>query len=114
MDHSCDRVAELGFFVADAVAANHCASGFDHFGKTAGEDAFEDFKIDLVGKTDQGQRGEGTASHGVDVGECVGSGDLAEGVGIVNDRGEEVYSLYKRLLGRELIPPGVVGLVEAY
>ena len=31
MDQACYRVAELGFFVAYAMSADHCAPGFDHF-----------------------------------------------------------------------------------
>ena len=86
MDRAGDGVSELGFFVANAVAADDGASGFDHLGEAAGEDAFENFEISFLGKADQSERGERRAAHGVDIAERVGGGDLSEGVGIVDDR----------------------------
>ena len=113
IDESGNGVSELGFFVANAVAADHGASGFDHFREAAGEDAFENFEVGFVGKADQGQRGKRLSAHRIDVAQCIGRGDLAEGVRIVDDRGEEVDSLHQRLIGRDLIHSGVVGVVEA-
>ena len=53
------------------------------------------------------------SAHGVDVAEGVGGGDLAEGVGVVHDGGEEIYGLDERQVRVELIHSGVVGVVEA-
>jgi hypothetical protein len=95
------------------VAANDGASGFDHLGKAASQDAFENFEIGFVGEADQGERGERASAHGVDVAERVGGGDLAEGVRIVDDGRKEVDGLHECLVGRELIHSGVVGSVKA-
>ena len=47
----------------------------------------------LVGEGGDAERGQGPAPHGVDVRERVGGGDLAEGEGVVDHRGEEVHGL---------------------
>ncbi len=108
-----DGVAKFCFFVADAVAADHGASGFHHFRKTAGEDASENFDVRFIRKAYEGERGDGTASHGVDVAEGVGGGDLSEGVWIVDDGREEVDGLHERQVGSDQIHSGVVGVIEA-
>src|ERR1700674_2623183 len=41
MDDAGNRVSELGFLIANAVAADHSASRLDHLRKTAGENALE-------------------------------------------------------------------------
>jgi hypothetical protein len=48
MDEPGNRIAEFGFFVANAVAADYGASGLDHFREAAGEDALENFQIGLL------------------------------------------------------------------
>ncbi len=113
MDEAGDGISELGFFVADAVAADHCAIGLHHFGEAAGKDAFENGEVGFVGEAHEGERGEGPSSHGIDVAKGVGGGDLAEGVGIVDDGREEVDGLNERLVRSELIHSGVVGVIEA-
>jgi hypothetical protein len=65
------------------------------------------------GKTDQRQRCERLAAHGVNVAQRVGCGDLAESVRVVDDGSEEIDGLHQRLIGRDLIHSGVVGVVEA-
>jgi hypothetical protein len=113
MDEAGDGISELGFVVANAVAANHGACGFDHFREAAGEDAFENVEIGLLGKTHQGQRCERFSAHRVNIAQRIGRGDLAECVGIVDDRSEEIDGLNERLVGCDLIHSGVVGVVEA-
>src|SRR6202035_2656208 len=113
MDESSDRVPELSFIVANAVAADHGASGLDHLREAAGEDALQNFKISLVGEADQRERGQRAAAHGIDIAEGVGGGDLAESVRVVDDGSEEIDGLHQRLIRRDLIYSGVVGVVEA-
>ena len=99
MDCAGHGVSEFRFFVADAVAADDGASRFHHFRKTACKDAFENSKIGLVGKTYQRERGEWTASHGINVAERIRGGNLTEGVWIVDDGREEIDGLNQRLVG---------------
>ncbi len=113
IDQARNRVAEFGFFVADAVAADYDASGLDHFGEAAGENVLEDFEIAFFGEANHGEGGDGASAHGVNVAERVGGGDLAEGVGVVHDGGEEIDGLDECQIGVELIDAGVVGVVEA-
>ncbi len=70
-------------------------------------------KIAFFGKTDKRERSQRLSSHGVNVAERVGGGDLAEGVGIVHDGREKIHRLDERRLGREQIHAGVVGMIEA-
>ena len=113
VDSAGDRVAELDFLVADGVAADHGAAGFDHLRKAAGEDALEHLEIAFIGKTDERERAERASAHGVDVAERVDGGDLPEGVGIVHDGGEEIHGLNEGGVGRDQVHPGVVGEIEA-
>ena len=50
MNDAGDGVSEFRFVVANAVAADHGASSFHHFGKAASEDAFEDREVGFSGK----------------------------------------------------------------
>ena len=113
MNHSRNGISEFCFFIADAVAAHHRASGLDHLRQAAGQNALQNFEIAFVGKTDKGQRSQRLSTHGIDVAERVGGGDLAEGIGIVHDGREKIHRLHQRRLGREQIHAGVVGVIEA-
>ena len=113
MNHSRDRISEFRFFIADAVAADHGASGLDHLRQAAGQNALQNVEIGFIGKADEGQRSQWLSPHGINIAECVGSGDLAEGVGIVHDGREKIHRLHERRLGREQIHAGVVGVIEA-
>ena len=73
----------------------------------------QNLEIGFFGKTYQRERSKRAAAHGINVTESVGGGDLPESVGIVHDRGEEIDSLNQRLIGRDLIHSGVVGVIEA-
>ena len=70
-------------------------------------------KSALSGKHTERQRSERTAAHGVNVAESVRRGDLPEDVRVVDDGREEIDRLDQRLIGRDLIHSGVVGVVEA-
>ena len=95
------------------MAAGHGAAGLGHFAKAAAHDLLEDAEIGVLGKADHGQRGDGPAAHGIDVAQCVGGGDLAEGEGVVNQGSEEVDGLHQREIGRDAVDAGVVGGLEA-
>ena len=43
-------VAELDFWIADAMAADHRASGLHHLGKATRQDLLQDFQIPFSGK----------------------------------------------------------------
>ena len=113
MDGAGDGVSELEFLVANGVAADDGASGFDHLAETAGENLLENVEIAFVGKADQGEGVEGTSAHGVDVAERVGGGDLAEGVRVVDDRGKKIHGLDEGKVRGNFVHAGVVGFVEA-
>jgi hypothetical protein len=117
MDSASDRVAEFDFGIVDAVAAEDGASGFAHFFEAAAQDGFEDVEIGGffagAGKSDDGESGEGSASHGIHVAERIGGGDGAEGERVVYDRGEEVNGLDECEILAEKVHSGIVGCIEA-
>ena len=96
------------------MAADDGAIGFDHFRKATGEYLLENFEITIGRETNVSQGGDGTSAHGIHVAQGVGSGDLAEGVRVVDDGGEEVHGLHQRGAGVDLINTSVVGVIEAY
>ena len=113
MNGSGDRVTELDFRIANAVPADDRAIGLNHFAQAAGENALENRGVGVIGKTDHGERRKRPAAHGIDIAKRVGGRNLAEGVWIIDDRGEKVDRVDERQLGRELIHAGVVGFIEA-
>ena len=55
-----------------------------------------------------GERADGLAAHGVDIGKGVGGRDLAVGVGVVHDGGEEIQGLHHCELVGEAVNRGVI------
>jgi hypothetical protein len=53
------------------------------------------------------------AAHGIDIGDGIGSGDLAEDIGIIHHRREEIDRLNQRNIIADLIDTGIVGRVKA-
>ena len=96
------------------MAADDRAICFDHFRKAAGKYLLENLEITISRETYVRQGGDGTSAHGVDVAQGVSGGDLAEGVRVVNDGGEEIHGLYERGAGVDLVDASVVGVIEAY
>ena len=105
--------AELDLAVLDAVAAEEGDAGFAELVDAALEHPVHDARAErLDGEGDDRQGGQGLAAHGVDVAHGVGRGDLAEGVGIVDDGREDVDGLDEGGPGREPVDPGVVAGVR--
>src|SRR2546425_13349152 len=113
MDEAGDGISKLGFIVTNAMAAYDRAICFHHFRKAAGENAFQNIEIAFFGETNQRQCSQRASTHGVNIAQSVGSSNLAESVGIVDDRRKEINSLHQRGSGSDLIHPGIVGVVEA-
>ena len=66
----------------------------------------------MSGVAEDGEGGQGSAAHRVDVAEGVGGGDSAEGGGVVDDGSEEVGGLHEGTLRRELEDAGIVGGIK--
>src|SRR6266849_6901841 len=96
VDDAGNGVAEEHVLVTNRVAADDAALRFVHFRKTAANDLFEDGGIALFRKSENRQRGNRAAAHGVYIAERIGCGDLSKQVGIVHDRREEIHRLYQR------------------
>ena len=66
------------------------------------------------GKGDDIHGGQGFAAHRVDVAEAVGRRDLAEQIGVVHDRREEIQGLDQGGLIIQAVDAGVVGRVDSH
>ncbi len=108
-----EAVLELG--ILDRVSSHQSGTRFTHFLGAAAQDVRQDGSLDPPGrKTADVQRGERTASHGIDIGKGVGGGHLAENHRIVHDGGDEVHRLHEGGPRVESIHPRVVGGTEPH
>src|SRR6267154_4297997 len=102
MNQAGDSVPKLGFVVTNAMAADHGTSGLDHLRKTAGQYAFENCEISFLGEADQSERRQRPPTHGVNVAEGVGGGNMSESVRVVNDGRKKIDGLHQGLVGCDL------------
>src|SRR5581483_4644752 len=87
-------IAELDFLVADAVPADHRAARLPHLGKPAQKNVLKDAEVvSAVWETNYREGGNGAAAHGVDVAQRVCSGNLTEGVRVIDDGRKEIHGL---------------------
>jgi len=114
MDCPGNGVSELDFGIVHAVSADENAAGLVDLFRAASEDFREIVEVTSAGITEDGERGEGFAAHGVDVAKGIRRGDRAEGVRVVDNGGKEVDGLHEGALLRELVDAGVVRRVEAH
>ncbi len=96
MDGPCDCVAELNIVVADGVAADDRAVCFFHFVEAAADYLLQDRRISFFRKANNRKGRDGFSTHGVNVAERIGGGNLAEGEWIVDDRREKIHRLHQR------------------
>ena len=83
-------------FTSSSVATDDERAGFVHFILATAQDFGEHRKRQLShGEADDIERGDRLTTHGVDVGQRVGGGDLTEHVGVVDDRRKEVDRLHE-------------------
>src|SRR5580704_1659041 len=108
MNQSGDGVTEFQIVIANGMSADDEASGFGHFCQAAAHDLIERRGIAALWKSDERQRGNGSAAHGVNVTERVGGGDLAKEIRVVNDGGEKIGGLHEGKLVGDAIDAGIV------
>ena len=108
-----DTKAVLGHIVLDAVAAGDDGSGLGDLALAAGQDVPHGLQRQAAGEAQQIEGQGWRAAHSIDVGEGVGRGNLAEEVGVIHHRWEEVGCLNEHPTIAEIVDAGVVALVEA-
>ena len=108
MDYSGHRVTKLQFVVANGMSADHGAIRFCHFRQTAAQNLFQHFRRASCGKGQDGERGNRTTAHGIHIAERIGSGHLAEKLGIIEDRREKVHGLHDGEIVGEAIDSCIV------
>ena len=97
------------------MAADHRAASLLHFGVPALQDSLQYLDaLFSVGESHDGERRDGSATHGVNIAQRVGRCNLAEDVGIVHNGRKEIHGLNQRQIGRESIHSRVVTGVKAH
>ena len=109
MQRSRHREAVKRLGVLHGVTTGKGGSGFGHFVRTAAEDGIHIVERDLVGRhCDDVHRGDRLAPHRVNIRERIGSRDLAEEVGVVDNRGKKIERLHERDFLVDFINRGII------
>src|SRR5215470_2556221 len=86
---------------------------FGQFLDSASHNCAENVEVDVLSrKPDNGKSRFRLTPHCVDVTQRVGGGNLSVGVGIVDDRREEIDCLHYCNISCELKYPSIVGIVK--
>ena len=109
-----DGQAVLYTGVGDGVASREDAPRLGHFFCAAAQDLTEDVQIHALGEADEVQCSLHLAAHGVNVAESVCRRDLAEGVGVIHHRREEVHRLHQRDVVGDAVDSRIVPAVVAH
>ena len=108
-----DSHAVLRLWVVDAVTARHMAAGPGRHVQAAAQYLGGQVGGQHVPRpAQQVDRHEGLATDGIDVGQRVGGGDPAEGIGVVDDRGEEVRRRHDGPVRADPDHGGVVAMLD--
>jgi hypothetical protein len=109
MDDACDGQAELWLVILDGVASGKHCTGFRDLAESPCHDLMQNLRLQLLGREHgQVEAGDGSPSHGVDVADGIGCGDLAEGERIIHRRSDEICGRDQGDLVREAIDPRIV------
>ena len=109
-----DGQAVLHTGVGDGVASREDAPRLGHFFCAAAQDLTEDVQIHALREADEVQCSLHLAAHGVNVAESVCRRDLAEGVGVIHHRREEVHRLHQRDVVGDAVDSRIVPAVVAH
>ena len=104
------------------MAADHHRPGLFNLVVTAAQDGFHNFeRLTGGGKTDDIKRRKRFSTHGIDITQGIGSSNLPEQVGIVNDGRKKINSLYQSMrfrypvntgIRKMLLPVQIIGIIK--
>ena len=114
VDEARHGEAILRLVVEDAVSAGDDRARLIGLVVPAAENLVDRGLFHLLRHAHDVERELRLAAHRVDVRERIRRSDLAESVGIIRDRREEVHRLHERELVRHAVDRRVVALVEAH
>ncbi len=114
IDEAGDREPVGGNIGDDGVAAGDNGAGLLGLVLSALEDLGEDLDVEGIGEADNVQADRRLSPHGPDVTEGIGRGHLAEGIGIIDHRGEEIDGLQEEtiLLSIELVDQCIIAFLK--
>ena len=103
------RKAIFKLVILYAVSPHQQRSSLEYLIHAAAEDVFQDRDIHrLHWKADHVHRRQGLTAHSVDVTQGVGYRNLTEGVGVIDNRREEVHGLDDGQFLAYLVDPGII------
>ncbi len=113
-DGARDHQAILWLLIIDGMAAEDGDAGLPGLGLAPCENPGQLLQGELVaGEANDIQGKQRRGPHGVNIGEGIGRGDLAELVGVVDDGGEEIDALDENPAIGQAVCGGVVGVFVA-
>ena len=109
IDDPCHCEPVLRLRVVDRMATNDCGAGFGHDVCAAGYDLAQQIEGEIfTWPADELECRQRRTTHRIDVGEGVGGSDPSPVVGVVHDRGEEIYGLDQGAIIRNAVYARVV------
>ena len=114
VDEARHRQAVLRLLVQDAVAAGDEGSGLVDLVIASPQQLVDSILGHVRRDSHDVQAQLGFTAHGVHVAEGVGGRDLAEEIGVVGNRREEIHRLHQGQVLGDLVDAGVVALVKAH
>ena len=110
IDETGDRESVKRFGILHGVSTGEGAARFGDFVGSAFKDLIDGVEREEIGgHGDDVHRGDGLATHGIDVGEGIRGCDLSEEIGVVDDGSEEIEGLDKCQVRRNSVNGGVIG-----
>lgn len=110
IDESGHGESVEGLGVLHGVSTGESTAGFRDLVGSASQNLIDGVEREKIGRhRDDIHRGDGPSTHGVDVGERVGSRDLPEEIGIIDDGGEEIEGLDQGQIRSNPVNGGIVG-----
>ena len=105
----------LQFFILDRVATHQADSRFPQNTLPAGQHFTQNLtRHGADWKEDQVHGGYRSAPHRIYVGDRIGGGNPAKGIGIVNQRGDDIGRLHQGALRRYPVNTGVIAGFRTY
>ena len=109
-DQSRDGKSENRLRIANGMPPHDRATGFGRFGEPAAQNIGNRFfREKILGHPHDVQRRQGTAAHGIDIGQRIGGGDLPVQKGIIHDGREKIDGLHQGAIAVNAINAGVIG-----
>ena len=96
------------------MPARKASARFGHLLGSAAQNFAQNVQIHALREADKVQCSLHLASHGIDITQGIGSGDLPEGIGVVHHRRKKVHRLHQRNIICYAVHGGIIPAVVAH